>query len=300
MAKKTGNEGKYTEGRPREILKWVWGALAVIYIVVWIVIISIILEGQPSYVISLIPVFFVCPAIGLASWYASYRSRAAGIVFLVLTAIFGVVMLGLILYLLLSFMSYALVIVPVIMLVSFLAWYVILCVMVHRNRRIKESWHAAHHGVWNGLMRAVLDGILVVLWLIILVVWLLNAYELSYGTHGLSSIVFAFLAEPVTVLGLTFALFYSRYKSMAASITAFVLNIISAAGIFAFTAYLLITAQSSSAYDLYSEILIALFIIWYVVICVAEGSILWNMHKDRQHGMLQQEPQELQEPPWKP
>ncbi len=141
----------------------------------------------------------------------------------------------------------------------------------------------------NRFLNVILKLILAVLGFIIVVIWFINAVAICYSdVYGLSVFTLLFIAEPCIVMGLVFALYYSRYKSMAANIVTFVINTAAVAGMLAIMASLVDFAKTSkTASAIYPELLIILFIAWYVVLCLAECNMLWCIHKEAQDGMRQ-------------
>ncbi|MCD8294381.1 MAG: hypothetical protein LUE27_03910 [Clostridia bacterium] len=121
-------------------LKWIWFGLEILYIVLWCVLSYMVFYGgSMAMFLMFTPIVLVCPAFSLAWFYSAYKSHSAAVKFFVVLSILSLILAALMLYFLLMLSFSVLVIIPAVLLASFAAWYVLLCILQRRTRNRKAG-----------------------------------------------------------------------------------------------------------------------------------------------------------------
>ncbi|MCD8294380.1 MAG: hypothetical protein LUE27_03905 [Clostridia bacterium] len=124
------------------------------------------------------------------------------------------------------------------------------------------------------MVKKILKILLIVIGIAATVLWYIVGIQVNTGRD--SAYAFFFIPEPVIVAGVTFAVFYSCYKSRKANIAMFIIATVVAALIAAFTVYLHYAMLGSESGSFIIIALVA-FVIWYAVLCINEAKLLYDM-----------------------
>ncbi|MCD8306822.1 MAG: hypothetical protein LUD51_01135 [Clostridia bacterium] len=267
------------------VMKWIWFSLEILYIIVWCVMSYMIFEGSTNLLLMFTPIVLVCPAFSLAWFFSAYKSYSASVKFFAVLTILSAAMLALILYCLAALSFSVLVIIPVVVLASFAAWYVLLCILQRRNKSRNAGALAGRMAHFDPgmssaerqrMMKKILKILLIVIGFAVTILWYVIGCLLNTGRD--SGYALFFIPEPVIAAGVAFAVFYSCCKSRKANIAVFAVATAVSALAAALMGYVYSYTLDSWFGSAGAVIMIALFLLWYVILCISEAKLLHDMH----------------------